>query len=310
MVLFLSYIRIMNKEDLLHLEKLMNFLASNFLKKKTWKDVSKSEWAYIVEELNGLLQDRNKKHKVKRSTDLFGANYLYEHLIINKLKAYENKKDLTGSSKPNLSKLSRIVQVLGYDNYIDFINAHNEEFSFSDLKIDIPKVTVNYKLLDELVGLWYSFNRNLPDNPEEINEERIWRSSVEIYKSESSGEYLIERSGGDNHKYYGKITSYADYIFIIMNSNTFIRQRHFISRLKDINEKLKQPNYKIEEMHFISTCISFNQDPIALFEIFQKATDTKNYVADSISFPIESEELPAGVVAYLKDTERNRINYK
>lgn len=300
----------MNREDLLHLEKLMNFLASNFLKKKSWKDVSKSEWTYIVDELNGLLQERNRKQKINKESDLFGANYLYEHLVINKLKAYEKKMDLRGSSKPNLSKLSRIVQVLGYDNYIDFINSHHSAFSFNDLKIDIPKATVNHKLLDELVGLWYSFNRNLPDNPEKINEERIWRSSVEIYKSESTGEYFIERSGGDNHKYYGKITSYADYIFIIMNSNTFIRQRHFISRLKDIGEKLKQPNYRIEEMHFISTCISFNQEPIALFEIFQKVNTTKDYVADSVSFPIESKELPASVVAYLRDTEGNRINYR
>jgi hypothetical protein len=300
----------MNKEDLGHLEKLMNFLAGNFLKKRSWKDVSKSEWTYIVEELNGLLQERDRKQRIKKESDLFGANYLYEHLIINKLKAYENKKDLSALSKPNLSKLSRIVQVLGYDSYIDFINSHNEIFSFNDLKIDIPKAAINHKLLDELVGLWYSYNRNLPDNPERINEERIWRSSVEIYKSESTGEYFIERSGGDNHKYYGKITSYADYIFIIMNSNTFIRQRHFISRLKDIGEKLKQPNYRIEEVHFISTCISFNQEPIALFEIFQKVNTTKNYVADSVSFPIESNELPAGVVAYLRDTEGNRINYR
>jgi hypothetical protein len=300
----------MNKEDLAHLEKLMNFLAGNFLKKRNWKDVSKAEWTYIVEELNGLLLERSRRQRIKKESDLFGANYLYEHLVINKLKAYENKRDLSVLSKPSLSKLSRIVQVLGYDNYIDFINSHNEVFSFNDLKIDIPKATVNHKLLEELVGLWYSYNRNLPDNPEKINEERIWRSSVEIYKSESTGEYFIERSGGDNHKYYGKVISYADYIFIIMNSNTFIRQRHFISRLKDIGEKLKQPNYRIEEVHFISTCISFNQEPIALFEIFQKVNTTKNYVADSVSFPIESNELPAGVVAYLRDTEGNRINYR
>jgi hypothetical protein len=300
----------MNKEDLAHLEKLMNFLAGNFLKKRSWKDVSKAEWTYIVEELNGLLLEHSRRQRIKKESDLFGANYLYEHLVINKLKAYENKRDLSVLSKPSLSKLSRIVQVLGYDNYIDFINSHNEVFSFNDLKIDIPKATVNYKLLDELVGLWYSYNRNLPDNPEKINEERIWRSSVEIYKSESTGEYFIERSGGDNHKYYGKVISYADYIFIIMNSNTFIRQRHFISRLKDIGEKLKQPNYRIEEVHFISTCISFNQEPIALFEIFQKVNTTKNYIADSVSFPIESNELPAGVVAYLRDTEGNRINYR
>lgn len=300
----------MKKEDLLHLEKLMNFLASHFLMKTSWKDVSKSEWTFIVDELNGLLQERDRKQKIKKETDLFGANYLYEHLIINKLKASIGKTDLSELGKPNLGKLSRIVQVLGYDNYIDFINSHNENFSFNDLKIGIPKATVNTKLLDELIGFWYSFNRNLPDNPEKINEERIWRSSVEIYKSESSGEYLIERSGGDNHKYYGKITAYADYVFIIINSNTFIRQRHFISRLKDINEKLKQPHYRLNEMHFISTCISFNQEPIALFEIFQKVDNARNFVNDSISFPIESEELPATVVRYLKDTEGNRINYR
>jgi len=300
----------MKNEDFLHLEKLMNFLAGHFLQKNAWPDVSKSEWAYIVAELNGLLQERNKKQKIKKETDLFGTNYLYEHLIINKLKAYKGKKDLSGASKPNLSKLSRIVQVLGYDNYIDFINSHQEAFNFNDLKIGIPKATVNTRLLDELIGVWYSYNRNLPENPEKNNEERIWRSSVEIYKSESSGEYLIERSGGDNHKYYGKITAYADYVFIIINSNTFIRQRHFISRLKDINEKLKQPNYKVDEMHFISTCISFNQEPIALFEIFQKVAHTKKFIADSVSFPIESRELPANVVAYLKDTAGNRINYR
>jgi len=300
----------MKNEDFLHLEKLMNFLASHFLQKNAWADVSKSEWAYIVAELNGLLQERNKKQKIKKETDLFGTNYLYEHLIINKLKAYKGKKDLGGASKPNLSKLSRIVQVLGYDNYIDFINSHHEAFNFNDLKIGIPKATVNTRLLDELIGVWYTYNRNLPENPEKNNEERIWRSSVEIYKSESSGEYLIERSGGDNHKYYGKITAYADYVFIIINSNTFIRQRHFISRLKDINEKLKQPNYKVDEMHFISTCISFNQEPIALFEIFQKVAHTKKFIADSVSFPIESRELPANVVAYLKDTAGNRINYR
>ena len=307
---FLSYICIMQKEDLLHLEKLMNFLAIHFLKKGTWKNVSKAEWSYVVAELNGLLQERNRKQKIKKDPDLFGANYLYEHLVVNKLRVAANKKNTTGISNPNLGKLSNIVQVLGYDNYIDFINSNNETFSFNDLKIDIPKATINTKLLDELIGLWYSYNRNLPDNPEEINEERIWRSSVEIYKSESLGEYLVERSGGDNHKYYGKITAYADYVFIIMNSNTFIRQRHFISRLKDINEKLKQPNYSVNEMHFISTCISFNQEPIALFEIFQKAKSTKNFIADSISFPIESNELPAGVVTYLKDAEGNRINYR
>jgi hypothetical protein len=68
----------MNREDLLHLEKLMNFLASNFLKKKSWKDVSKSEWTYIVDELNGLLQERNRKQKIntRRATCLGQIIYM------------------------------------------------------------------------------------------------------------------------------------------------------------------------------------------------------------------------------------------
>ena len=94
-----------------------------------------------------------------------------------------------------------------------------------------------------------------------------------------------------------------------MNSNTFIRQRHFISRIKDIKEKLKNPEYKLYELHFISTCISFNQEPIALFEIFQKA-ERKNFIPDSISFPIDSDEIPDSIIKQLEDTEANRIAYK
>jgi hypothetical protein len=112
----------------------------------------------------------------------------------------------------------------------------------------------------------------------QAKEDRIWRSAMEIYKSETTGEYFIERSGGDHHKYFGKVTAYSDYVFIIMNSNTFIRQRHFISRIKDSKEKLKNPEYKLHELHFISTCISFNQEPIALFEIFRKA-DRKTFIS-------------------------------
>jgi hypothetical protein len=82
-----------------------------------------------------------------------------------------------------------------------------------------------------------------------------------------------------------------------------------ISRIKDIKEKLKNAEYKLHELHFISTCISFNQEPIALFEIFQKA-DRKTFLADSVSFPIDSEEIPASIVKQLKDTEANRIDYK
>lgn len=298
----------MKKEDLLHLEKLMNFLAMQFLKKSSWEDVSKTEWSYIVAELNDLINTENQGKGIKKQPDLLGSNYLYEHVIINKLKKFYQDKNAV-ISKPNLAKLSQIVKVLGYSNYIDFINSNTESFNFNDLRIDMNNVKPNTDLLDKLVGCWYSYNRNLPESPLLAREERIWRSATEIYKSETSGEYFIERSGGDRHKYFGKVTAYSDYVFIIMNSNTFIRQRHFISRIKDIKEKLKNPEYKLHELHFISTCISFNQEPIALFEIFQKA-DRKTFITDSISFPIDSEEIPPTIVKQLEDTEANRIDYK
>lgn len=298
----------MKKEDILHLEKLMNFLSRHFLKKNHWEDVSKTEWTYIVEELNDLIIHEHKEKSIQKKPDLLGLNYLYEHLVINKLKKYQ-QNEAADLSKPNLAKLSLIVKVLGYSNYIEFINSNTEAFNFNDLRIDMDKVKQNTELLDRLVGCWYSYNRNLPENPVQAKEDRIWRSATEIYKSETSGEYFIERSGGDRHKYFGKVTAYSDYVFIIINSNTFIRQRHFISRIKDIKEKLKNAEYKLHELHFISTCISFNQEPIALFEIFQKA-DRKTFLADSVSFPIDSEEIPASIVKQLEDTEANRIDYK
>jgi hypothetical protein len=298
----------MRNEDIIHLEKLMNFLSMHFLKKNNWEDVTKTEWSYIVDELNDLISNKLADENITKKPDILGSNYLYEHLIINKLKKYSQNSS-ANISKPNLAKLSTIVRALGYSNYIDFINSNTEVFNFNDLRIEMNNAKQNTILLDRLVGCWYSYNRNLPDNPLQTKENRIWRSAMEIYKSETSGEYFIERSGGDHHKYFGKVTAYSDYVFIIMNSNTFIRQRHFISRIKDINEKLKNPEYKLHELHFISTCISFNQEPIALFEIFQKA-DRKNFLPDSISYPIDSDEIPASIIKQLEDTEANRIDYK
>ncbi|MDR6405000.1 MULTISPECIES: hypothetical protein [Chryseobacterium] len=298
----------MKKEDILHLEKLMNFLSLYFLKKNSWQDVTKTEWSYIGAELNDLIINDSTEKNIKKEPELLGSNYLYEHLIINKLKKFYQNESVV-SSKPNLTKLSLIVNVLGYSNYIDFINSNTETFNFNDLRIDMNNVKQNTALLDRLVGCWYSYNRNLPENISQAKDDRIWRSAMEIYKSETSGEYFIERSGGDRHKYFGKVTAYSDYVFIIMNSNTFIRQRHFISRIKDIKEKLKNPDYKLHELHFISTCISFNQEPIALFEIFQKA-ERKTFVPDSISYPIDSDEIPKSIIKQLEDTESNRIDYR
>ncbi|MCJ7934006.1 MAG: hypothetical protein MUW56_10310 [Chryseobacterium sp.] len=298
----------MKKEDILHLEKLMNFLSRQFLKKNHWEDVTKTEWSYICLELNDLIISDHSEKGIKKEPDLLGSNYLYEHLIINKLKKYYRKEG-TVLSRPNLAKLSLIVKVLGYSNYIDFINSNTEAFNFNDLRIEMNNTAQNTALLERLVGCWYSYNRNLPENPLQAKEDRIWRSAMEVYKSETTGEYFIERSGGDHHKYFGKVTAYSDYVFIIMNSNTFIRQRHFISRIKDIKEKLKNPEYKLHELHFISTCISFNQEPVALFEIFQKS-DRKNFISDSISFPIDSDEIPESILKQLEDTDANRIDYR
>lgn len=298
----------MKKEDILHLEKLMNFLGRHFLKKNHWEDVTKTEWSYICAELNELIANDHSEKGIKKDPELLGVNYLYEHLIINKLKKFSQNENAV-LSRPNLAKLSQIVKVLGYSNYIDFINSNTESFNFNDLRIDMNNTAMNTALLDRLTGFWYSYNRNLPENPLQAKEDRIWRSAMEIYKSETTGEYFIERSGGDHHKYFGKVTAYSDYVFIIMNSNTFIRQRHFISRIKDSKEKLKNPDYKLHELHFISTCISFNQEPIALFEIYQKA-DRKTFVSDSISFPVDSDEIPPSILKQLEDTEANRIDYK
>lgn len=53
----------------------------------------------------------------------------------------------------------------------------------------------------------------------------------------------------------------------------------------------------------------FQQEPIALFEIFRKA-DRKTFISDSISFPIDSDEIPESIVKQLEDTESNRIDYR
>lgn len=135
----------MKKEDLQHLEKLMNFLAMHFLKKSYWEDVSKTEWSYIVDELNDLISVENQGKGIKKDPDILGSNYLYEHIIINKLKKYNQNKNAV-ISKPNLAKLSQIVRVLGYSNYIDFINSNTESFNFSDLRIDMNNVKPNTEL--------------------------------------------------------------------------------------------------------------------------------------------------------------------
>lgn len=80
-----------------------------------------------------------------------------------------------------------------------------------------------------------------------------------------------------------------------LNNEEIHSSTSFISRIKDINKKLKNPEYKLHELHFISTCISFNKEPIALSEIFQKA-DRKTFITDSVSFHIESEEIPSSIV--------------
>lgn len=295
----------MSKEELQNLERLLNYITYQFLKKVKWEDVSKIEWSHISAEVNALLEQQQRRKKVSVAAPVFGDNYFYEHLVIKKLKPWKSRKAVASISSPNFSKLNQVSTALGYASYIDFVNNAAEGFSFHELKINIPLAPVNRALLDHLVGYWYCYNRNLPYHNEQQAGERIWRSAMEIYKS--GDEYLVERTGKDNHMYYGKITSYAEYIFIIMNSTTFIRQRHFIGRVKDAADKVKRVGFNIDQLNFVSTCVSFNEDPIALYEIFDRVGHVKNFEKKSVDLPVDSPLVPQHILPHLKDAELNRI---
>lgn len=291
----------MTQDELAQLERLMNYIAHHFMSKNRWEDVSKAEWLYISAEFNKLMQKR--KHLQKEAAFL-GDNYFYEHLIIKRLKAAKMGKALADISSPNFGKMNIIAGILGYDSYMDFLRNATAVFGFHELKINIPLGVVNTALLDHLTGCWYCYNSNLPLTGPGTQEERVRRSAMEIYQS--GDEYLVERSGKDNHMYYGKITAYADYIFIIMNSTTFIRQRHFIGRLKDATGKLKQKGFSVNQMNFVSTCVSFNEDPVALNEIFDRVP-AKDFEKLSVDLPLSSPELPAHISAQLKNKGLHQI---
>ena len=295
----------MTKEALTNLEKLVNYMAFYFLKKASWQDVTKIEWMHIAGEVNKLLQKKRGNKKGVLLQEPLGENYFYEHLIIKKLKPWKSRKPIASLSIPSFTRLNTIANALGFDSYIEFINSAADAFSFHELKINIPVAIINKALLDSLVGYWYCYNRNLPFHPQKTGEERIWRSAMEVYKS--GDEYFVERTGKDNHKYYGKITAYDDYIFIIMNSTTFIRQRHFISRIKDVADKLKRAGYSINQLSFISTCVSFNEEPIALHEIFDRVTNIKQLNKASVDLAPDSPLLPKHIKLQLEDIESNRI---
>src|ERR1044072_1356594 len=291
----------MSKDELAQLERLMNYIAHHFIRKNRWEDVSKAEWIYISSEFNKLLQ----KHKqLQQEAAFLGDNYFYEHLIIKRLKAARTGKALSDISSPNFGKMNIIAGILGYDSYMDFLTNAAAIFSFHELKINIPLGVVNTALLDHLTGCWYCYNSNLPLTGPGTKEERVRRSAMEIYQS--GDEYLVERSGKDNHMYYGKITAYADYIFIIMNSTPFIRQRHFIGRLKDATGKMKQKDFSVNQINFVSTCVSFNEDPVALNEIFDRVP-AKDFEKLSVDLPLSSPELPVHILQQLKDKGLHQI---
>jgi hypothetical protein len=297
----------MSKDELVNLERLMNYIAFHFLRKSKWEDVSKMEWMAVAAEFNGILQKQQQPgiRRIVQEPAGFGDNYFYEHLVIKKLKPWKARKPIAALSSPNFTRLNTITGALGYNSYIDFINNATDNFSFHELKINIPLAASNTRLLDHLVGYWYCYNRNLPERPEEQNGERVWRSAMEIYKS--GGEYLVERTGKDHHMYYGKITSYADYVFIIMNSTTFIRQRHFIGRLKDVADNIRQPGFRVDQMNFVSTCVSFNEEPIALYEIFDRVHHVRDFEKTSVDLVLDSKHLPEHIRLHLKDARLNRI---
>ena len=291
----------MTQDELAQLERLMNYIAHHFMRKNKWEDVSKAEWLYISGEFNKLMQKR--KH-LQQEAAFLGDNYFYEHLIIKRLKAAKMGKALADISSPNFGKMNIIAGILGYDSYMDFLKNAAAVFGFHELKINIPLGVVNTALLDHLTGCWYCYNSNLPLTGPGTKEERVRRSAMEIYQS--GDEYLVERSGKDNHMYYGKITAYADYIFIIMNSTTFIRQRHFIGRLKDATGKLKQKGFSVNQMNFVSTCVSFNEDPVALNEIFDRVP-SGDFEKLSVDLPLSSPELPVHILEQLKNKGLHQI---
>ncbi|HVG16003.1 MAG TPA: hypothetical protein VM935_13620 [Chitinophagaceae bacterium] len=295
----------MTQDDLLNLEKFLNYLSKEIVQKSSWQDVGKREWSYVAQFVNEALEKEYKKRKDIAWQAYVGNTYIYEHLIINKMRVWERRGAIVAISSPSYVKLNLIAQALGYSNYYDFIKSTTEKFNFNELRIGISTAEINLPLLNKLQGSWYSYNRNLLYRTGRKGEQRIWRSAMEIYKS--GDELLIERTGKDNHKYYGRVTAYADYVFIIMNSNTFIRQRHFISRIKDVSAKLKDPNFKIEWLSFVSTCISFNEEPIALYEIFEKQNNLKKFSMATVDLPLDSPEIPKNILAHLKDIENNRI---
>lgn len=293
----------MTREELANLERLANYMAYSFMKKSNWQDISKLEWQDITEQLCR----RPQKKKKQESPLSIGDNYIYEHLVIRKLNAAKNGQLLSTIAVPNYTKLNGIAIALGYEGYIDFINNAHETHPFNELRINIPnkKEKVNTALLDNLIGHWYCYNRNLAYEPSKRKEERIWRSALEIFKE--GDEYLVERTGKGEHNYYGKIIAYDDYVFIIMNSTMLTRQRHFIARIKDIGQKLVEKNYKVSRINFVSTCVSFNDEPIALYEIFERVTNLKKLEKQSIDLPIDSPAIPENILSHLKDIERNRM---
>lgn len=290
--------------DVVNLEKFVNGLAKEISEKSSWQNLGKAEWTTIAELVNEALEKRYKKEDKNVSKDFIGNSYIYEHLIVKKLRVWKETGLIDTISNPSIAKLNLIARALGFRNYIDLIKGTSGKYDFTQLNIGIPRAPLNLPLLKNLTGYWYSYNRNLPYPVGRKGEQRIWRSAVYIHQS--GDDFLVERSGKDNHKYYGRVTAYADYVFIIMNSNTFIRQRHFISRIKDISAKLKDPNYEIPLLNLVSTCISFNGEPIALYEIFERQ-DIKDFLNETVDLPLDSPEIPKHILAHLKDIGSNRI---
>lgn len=288
--------------DLENLEKVVNRTVSKWASHKgSWEDVEKGDWIDIADEINEVLKKLGKD-----TIEKIGNTYIYEHLIVNKLRVWKSDKPIGGIRSPNHGKLNLIARALGFRNYISLINSRSEKFNFDVLRIGFSNFLRNVRLLENLKGNWYSYNRNLPYPVGQEGEERIWRSAVVI--SQDGEDFLVERSGKDYHKYYGRVDAFGEYVFIIMNSNTFIRQRHFISRIKDIAAQLKSSsNYKIPLLSLVSTCISFNEEPIALYEIFERQWNEEDFSTATVDLSLDSPEIPQHIMTHLKDIGSNRI---
>lgn len=63
----------------------------------------------------------------------------------------------------------------------------------------------------------------------------------------------------------------------------------------------------IDQLKFVSTCVSFNEEPIALYEVFDRVKKGVEFEKRSVGLPIDSPALPENIRKLLEDVRLNRL---